>query len=101
MSLLTTAPTTIDRFTGAVITPDHPDYDELRRVWHGAIDRRPALIARPRSAGDVAAALRHAVEQDLPFAVRAGGHSLAGFSAIDDGMVIDLRELKTIDIDLV
>src|SRR5688572_9572196 len=89
----------IESFAGAVLTPDHPRYDDVRRVWHGAIDRRPALIARPCSADDVAPAVRFAVERDLPFAVRAGGHSLAGFSAIEDGLVIDLRELRRIDID--
>jgi FAD/FMN-containing dehydrogenase len=95
---LTTA-VTIPSFTGQIITPDHPGYDEARRVWHGAIDRRPSLIARPASSRDVAAVLRLALERDMPFAVRAGGHSLAGFSAIDDGLLIDLRALKRIDID--
>jgi FAD/FMN-containing dehydrogenase len=95
---LTTA-VTIPSFSGELITPNHPGYDDARRVWHGAIDRRPSLIARPAGTRDVAAALRFALERDMPFAVRAGGHSLAGFSAIDDGLVIDLRALKAIDID--
>jgi FAD/FMN-containing dehydrogenase len=99
MSLITDPQ--IESFAGEILTPDHPDYDTARRVFHGAIDRRPALIARPRSSHDVAAALRFALERDMPFAVRAGGHSLAGFSMIEDGLVIDLRELRTIDIDLV
>ena len=94
-----TADISIPSFTGEIVSPAHPDYDELRRVWHGAIDRRPALIARPRSTSDVAAALRFALECDMPFAVRAGGHSLAGFSAIDDGLVIDLRRLRRIAVD--
>ena len=81
------------------ITPGHPEYDAARRVWHGAIDRRPALIARARRTADVAAALRFALERDMRFAVRAGGHSLAGFSVIDDGMVIDLRGLARIAVD--
>jgi FAD/FMN-containing dehydrogenase len=89
----------IPSFTGAIVAPGDPDYDDARRVWHGAIDRRPALITRPAGTRDVAAALRYALERDMPFAVRAGGHSLAGFSAIDDGLVIDLRELRRIDID--
>ena len=59
---LTTA-VTIPSFTGEIIAPDHPDYDEARRVWHGAIDRRPSLIARPASSRDVAAALRFALER--------------------------------------
>jgi FAD/FMN-containing dehydrogenase len=98
MTLL--AEVSIPQFTGQLIGPDHPDYDDARRVWHGAIDRRPALIAKTGSTDDVAAALRFALDSDMPFAVRAGGHSLAGFSAIDDGLLIDLRPLRTIDIDL-
>ncbi len=94
-----TAAVTIPSFAGQSISPDHPEYDEARRVWHGAIDRRPSLIAKPAGTRDVAAVLRFALERDMPFAVRAGGHSLAGFSAIDDGLVIDLRALKGIDID--
>ena len=96
MSLLTE---TIESFTGEIVTPSHPDYDAARRVWHGAIDRRPSLIARARSTADVVAALRYALERDLPFAVRAGGHSLAGFSTIDDGLVIELRGLRRVDVD--
>ena len=95
-----TTEVSIPLFTGELIAPAHPDYDDARRVWHGAIDRRPALIARTGSTDDVAAALRFALETEMPFAVRAGGHSLAGFSAIDDGLLIDLRPLRTIDIDL-
>ena len=94
-----TAAVTIPSFAGQSISPDHPEYDEARRVWHGAIDRRPSLIAKPAGTRDVAAVLRFALERDMPFAVRAGGHSLAGFSAIDDGLVIDLRALRRIDID--
>jgi FAD/FMN-containing dehydrogenase len=94
-----TTAATIPSFTGETITPDHPGYDDARRVWHGAIDRRPSLIAKPACTRDVAAALRFALERDMPFAVRAGGHSLAGFSAIEGGLVIDLRALRRIDID--
>jgi FAD/FMN-containing dehydrogenase len=97
MSLLTA--TTIESFTGEVVTPDHPRYDEARKVFHGAIDRRPSLIAQARSTADVVAALRFALDNDVPFSVRAGGHSLAGFSMIDDGLVIDLRPLRRIEID--
>jgi FAD/FMN-containing dehydrogenase len=98
MSLLTDI--AIPSFGGEIVTPSHPGYDDARRVWHGAIDRYPSLIARARSSHDVAAALRFALERDLPFAVRAGGHSLAGFSTIDDGLVIDLGGLRAIEIDV-
>lgn len=99
MSLITDI-TTLESFAGEIVRPGDPHYDDLRRVWHGAIDRRPAMIARPRDEHDVAAAVRFAVDAGTPFAVRAGGHSLAGFSAIDDGLVIDLRDLRRIDVDL-
>ncbi len=85
---------------GQVLGPDHPDYDATRAVFNGSVDRRPALIARAESAADVQAALRFALDTDMPFAVRAGGHSLAGFSTIDDGLVIDMRRLKRIEVDL-
>src|SRR4051794_7580250 len=94
------APIHIDGFGGDLLTPEHPGYDAARAVFNGAIARRPAVIAHVRSTADVQAALRFARERAMPFAVRAGGHSLAGFSTIDDGLVIDLRGLKRIDLDL-
>jgi FAD/FMN-containing dehydrogenase len=95
-----TTPTRIPSFAGRLLDPGHADYDDARAVFNGSIDRRPALIAQAHSARDVQAALRFALETDTPFAVRAGGHSLAGFSTIDNGLVIDVRPLKRIDIDL-
>ena len=59
---ITTDPAALlaDQLTGDVITPDHPDYDESRRLWNGMIERRPALVVRPRDAGDVAACVAFA-----------------------------------------
>jgi FAD/FMN-containing dehydrogenase len=82
-----------------LIRPDDPLYDEARKVWNGAIDRRPALIARCRTAGDVAAALRLGREKDLPIAVRGGGHSIAGLSVNDGGLVVDLSPMRAIEVD--
>jgi FAD/FMN-containing dehydrogenase len=96
MSLLTPL---VDGFSGDVLDPRHPDYDTARAVYNAAIDRRPALIARPRSVADVATAVLHAREQGLEIAVRAGGHSLAGHSTVDDGIVIDLRDMRHVDVD--
>ncbi|HVF78981.1 MAG TPA: FAD-binding oxidoreductase [Solirubrobacteraceae bacterium] len=90
----------IDEFAGNVLSPGEPGYDDARAVFNGAIDRRPALIAQVCDARDVAAALRHAEREDLPVAVRCGGHSGAGFGVIDDGLVIDVRRLKRIEVDL-
>ena len=86
-------------FTGTLITPESPGYDDARRVWNGAIDRRPAFVARCRSATDVAGALALARRHDLPVAVRGGGHSIPGWSVCDGGLVVDLTEMKGIRID--
>jgi FAD binding domain-containing protein/berberine-like enzyme len=99
MSLLLPSSDTIRRFAGTVIGPDDDRYDAARRVHNGLIDRRPALIARCGSVPDVAAALAHARAEGLEVAVRAGGHSAAGFGTSDGGLVIDLRELRGIQVD--
>src|SRR5687768_1044100 len=83
---------------GPVITPQDPGYDEARTVF-AAVDRRPALIARPAGAEDVAAAIAHAREHGLPLAVRSGGHSPAGHGVVDDGVVIDLSGMRGLEID--
>ena len=86
-------------FQGALLTPDHPSYDEARTLFNAMVDKRPALIARCESAADVAAAVRAARDAGLPLAVRSGGHSVTGRSLVDDGIVIDLRPMKDIAID--
>ncbi len=90
----------IEGFAGAVLTSGHDRYDHARAVFNGAIDRRPTLIAAVSDARDVAAALRHGREQALPIAVRAGGHSGAGYGVVDDGLVIDVRPLQRVEVDL-
>jgi FAD/FMN-containing dehydrogenase len=87
------------RFRGALLRPGEEGYDEARRVWNGAIDRRPALIARCAGADDVNEALRFAREQDLLIAVRGGGHSVAGHGVCDGGIVIDLSLMKAVRVD--
>ncbi|HEX2193116.1 MAG TPA: FAD-binding oxidoreductase [Acidimicrobiales bacterium] len=84
---------------GEVLAPRTAGYDEVRRVWNGAIDRRPAVIARCTTAADVAAAIRFARQHDLVIAVRGGGHSIPGLSVCDDGMMIDLQPMKAIEVD--
>src|SRR4029450_11123034 len=82
------------RFRGALLRPGEEGYDEARRVWNGAIDRRPTLIARCAGADDVALAVRFAREHDLPASVRGGGHAVAGHAVVDGGVLIDLSLMK-------
>jgi FAD/FMN-containing dehydrogenase len=86
-------------FTGQLIRPGDPAYDEQRRVWNGSIDRFPALIARCAGVADVVAAVGFATSTGLPVAVRGGGHSLPGLSVCDGGIVIDLGPMKGIRVD--
>jgi FAD/FMN-containing dehydrogenase len=89
----------IENFAGPVLTPGHNGYDEARAVYNGSIDRRPALIAQATDARDVAAAIEYGRELGLPIAVRAGGHSGAGYGVVDDGLVIDVRPMQRIEVD--
>jgi FAD/FMN-containing dehydrogenase len=86
-------------FTGAAIQPGDSGYDEARAVYNGMIDRRPALIVRPTGAADVRDAIAFARQQRLPLAVRCGGHSVAGVSAVEGGVLIDLSSLKGVHVD--
>ena len=79
--------------------PGEEGYDEARRVWNGAIDRRPALIARCAGADDVVEAVRFARERDLLVSVRGGGHAVAGHAVCDGGLMIDLSLMKAIRVD--
>ncbi|WP_219415831.1 FAD-binding oxidoreductase [Pseudonocardia nigra] len=86
-------------FSGELIRPVDGGYEPARRVWNAAIDKRPLLIARPRGSADVLAAVRYAADQGLPVAVRCGGHSVAGTSVCDDGMLVDLSLMKEVQVD--
>ncbi len=79
--------------------PGDPDYDERRALFNAMIDKRPRLIAGCESAADVGEALQQARRGHLEVAVRAGGHSVAGMSTNTDGLVIDVRPMKRIEID--
>ena len=85
---------------GEILTPADAAYAEAARVWNGAHDgHRPALVVRCSGAADVIAAVGFARGNDLPIAVRGGGHSIAGFSTCDGGVVIDLSRMTEVRVD--
>src|SRR5918992_6147815 len=101
-----TNPTTISitelraALSGRVIAADDAGYDEARAVFYGGIDCRPAVIIRVADAADVSRVVALARETGLELAVRSGGHSLAGHSVSDGGIVLDLSEMKGIELDV-
>jgi FAD/FMN-containing dehydrogenase len=84
---------------GRVIGPDDPEYDEARTPFYGGIDRRPAVIVRVAGDADVVRVIALARETGLELAVRSGGHSIPGHSVSDGGIVLDLADMRAIDID--
>jgi FAD/FMN-containing dehydrogenase len=86
-------------FTGELIRPGDVTYDEARAVYNGMIDKRPAVIVRPRGAADVIDAVGYAADKGLPVAIRCGGHSVSGKAVVDDGVLIDLSSLKGVHVD--
>jgi FAD/FMN-containing dehydrogenase len=89
----------LDGFRGALIGPGDAGYDEARKVYNAMIDRRPALVAVPADAGEVAALVAFARRHELLLAVRGGGHNGAGLGTCEGGVVIDLSALKEIEVD--
>ncbi len=98
-SVLSTIELDETQFRGAIVGAADPDYDSLRRIWNGSIDRRPAVIVRCTGVADVIAAVKLGRTSGLPIAVRSGGHSFPGHSAADDALMIDLSPLKGIRVD--
>jgi FAD/FMN-containing dehydrogenase len=86
-------------FSGELLRPDDPGYEEARSIHNGLIDKRPALIARCRGAADIAAALSFARAGRLAVSVRGGGHNVAGICLVDDGVVVDLSQMTDIEVD--
>ena len=87
------------RFRGALLRPGEEGYDEGCRIWNGAIDRRPSLIARCAGADDVVEAVRFARERELLVSVRGGGHAVAGYAVCDNGLMVDLSLMKAVRVD--
>jgi FAD/FMN-containing dehydrogenase len=88
-----------ESFRGEVIEPGSAAYDESCTVFNGMFERRPATILRPAGTADVIRAIGLARLSGLPLAIRGGGHSVAGFSMCEGGIVIDTRGMKGIRVD--
>jgi hypothetical protein len=84
---------------GQLIQPGDPQYDEVRALYNGMIDKRPRLIARCVDAADVITAVDFGREQRLVMAIRGGGHNGPGLGSVDDGLVIDLSVMKSVRVD--
>ena len=87
------------RACGEAITPDDATYDNARRLWNAVHDRRPAVIVRPTTAAKVATAVLFAREHDLEIVVKSGGHSAAGLKGADGCLVVDLSEMRGVEVD--
>ena len=87
-------------FNGRVIAPGDAGYDEARTVFYGGIDRRPAAIVRAEDAGDVSRVVSLARDTGLELAIRSGGHSAAGHSVTEGGIVLDLSDMRALQIDV-
>jgi FAD/FMN-containing dehydrogenase len=90
----------LDGMTGTLIGPDHEGYDLARRTFNGTIDHRPAAIVQCRTIDDIVAAVRAARSAGLHVAIRGGGHGVAGHAMADGALVVDLREMRSVTVDL-
>jgi hypothetical protein len=84
---------------GELLTPDSADYDETRAVFNAMIDKKPSMIAMCVDATDVQTCVNFARDNDVPLAIRSGGHNAGGLGSVDDGLVIDLSLMRGIRID--
>ena len=86
-------------FKGDLLCPRDDGYEEARLVWNGMVARKPGLIASCADVGDIQSAIRIASALGIVTAVRCGGHSLAGFSTCEGGLVIDLSRMRQVTVD--
>ena len=84
---------------GRVVTAGEADYEGLRRVWNGMIDKRPAVIVQAADVADIGPTLALARATGLPLAIRGGGHNVAGNGTVDDGILLDLGQLNAVEVD--
>jgi len=86
--------------TGQVVLPDDANYDEVRKIWNGMINRRPAVMVRCATADAVPVALTFAREHGKELSIRGAGHNIAGNSICDDGVMIDFSAMKKVQVDV-
>jgi FAD/FMN-containing dehydrogenase len=84
---------------GRVVLPADPDYDEVRKIWNAMIDRRPAAIVRCAGVSDVRCAVLFAREHGVPLSIRGAGHNIAGSAVCDNGVMMDLSQMRSVRID--
>ena len=87
------------QFDGDIFGPAHREYDRYRRVWNATADRRPGAVVRARTVSDVEKVVAIAAQEGAMLAVRSGGHSLPGLSTCDDGIVLDLSLMNSVQVD--
>lgn len=88
-----------NRLRGTLLVADDPLFEEARKVWNGAIDRRPSVIVRCQGTADVMAVVGFVRDHELAVSVRSGGHNVSGASIIDEGLVIDLSVMRSVHVD--
>ena len=84
---------------GRIVLPDDPNYNKVREIWNAMIDRRPAVIVQCAAADDVLHTISYARENGLELSIRGGGHNIAGSALCDNGVLIDLSNMKSISVD--
>jgi FAD/FMN-containing dehydrogenase len=84
---------------GTVIVPGDETYDSARTIWNATIDRHPAVVVRCANVSDVVTAVNYARDNRLPLAIRSGGHNIAGNAMCDDGLVVDLSQMKAVHVE--
>ncbi len=85
--------------TGHLLVEGDPEYDKARGVWNAMIDRRPLAIAVCKDADDVVSAVSFARDHNLAVSIKAGGHNVAGHAVCDDGLMIDLSQMRFVSVD--
>lgn len=88
-----------NKIDGEILVSGQDGYDGARAVWNAMIDRKPALIARCKNADDVVKTVIYARDHNLPMSVRGGAHNVAGHAVCDDGVMIDLSQMRTVQVD--